>query len=175
MFLSFLEWAARWLTHAIAVEAPAQLTMERVSNERKNIAISTTRISEQQHHSCAFCPPKTQCVSVVPNMCMVFRGLSFIYRVQLFGAGGQAGSRGHCDLSGRFNARSGVKQRCCRSRGSILVGVLFGNIILEHLVRLHFALVGFERVFHAANGFGLIGLTFLQQFLHTLRIHNLFS
>ena len=62
-----------------------------------------------------------------------------------------------------------------RSRGSILVGVFFGNIILEHFVRLHFALVGFERVLHAANGFGLIGLTFLQQFLYTLRIHNLLS
>ena len=48
-------------------------------------------------------------------------------------------------------------------------------IILEHFVRLHFALVGFERVFDAANGLGFIGLTFLQQLLHTLRIHNLFS
>src|SRR5262245_5123599 len=36
VFLSFLEWAGRWLAHSIAVE-PVHLTMDRVSNERKNL------------------------------------------------------------------------------------------------------------------------------------------
>lgn len=34
---SFLEWAARWLAYAVAFEAPVHLTMDRVSNERKNL------------------------------------------------------------------------------------------------------------------------------------------
>src|SRR5215813_8855615 len=54
----------------------------------------------------------------------------------------------------------------------ILVSVLFGNVVLRHFARSDFALVGIECIFHAADCCCFPRLTFLQQFFHTLSIHN---
>jgi hypothetical protein len=50
--------------------------------------------------------------------------------------------------------------------------VFFGHIVGWNFPGLYFALIGIERIFHAADGRGLTGLTFFDQLFHTLRVRN---
>ena len=53
---------------------------------------------------------------------------------------------------------------------SILVKVLFGNVILWHFTSAHFALIRVECCFDAANRCGFTSLTFFQKLFHTLGV-----
>ena len=58
---------------------------------------------------------------------------------------------------------------------SIFFRVLFRNVVLRHLARMHFGLVGIKCIFHAADCCAFKRLTFVYQFFHTLGIHDRFS
>jgi hypothetical protein len=53
---------------------------------------------------------------------------------------------------------------------SILVEVLFGNIVLWNLPGMHFGFIGIGGVLHAADRCGFASLTFFYEFFHTFRI-----
>jgi hypothetical protein len=55
---------------------------------------------------------------------------------------------------------------------SILVAVLFWDIVGWNFPGAHLALIGVERIFHATYGRGFTGLTFLYQLFNTFRVRN---
>ncbi len=54
----------------------------------------------------------------------------------------------------------------------VFIAVFAGNIILWHFVRANFAFVGVVSVLHALHDFGFEGVSFLEQFVHALRIRS---
>ena len=58
-------------------------------------------------------------------------------------------------------------------RSLVFIAILAGNIILGDFMRVNFSSVGVPGILHPLHGFGLEGVSFLEQFVHTLRIRTL--